>query len=328
MSSAALAFALCAGLIAVALPFAGRLSMAVPNARSSHALPTPQAGGVFVLLASAIALVATTGVPLSGFSGLAGLAVCTLALAIVGWIDDRRGLSAGLRLVAYAIVIVSYLAMAPQSYPTATGAPWIDLAVAGFCLLAFVNVTNFMDGIDGMIVVEFTPMLLTLAILAALGAFETEAALVAAPLFGALLGFFVFNRPKARIFLGDAGSVPVGFLVGVLLLECAKSYGIFAAVIPPLYFLVDASITLAQRILRGERFWHAHREHLYQRAFDAGQSNWSIIGRIFVCNIVLCGLAIFAGRSDMATGAALAALGIIAVGALSLTLLQRRRSLA
>jgi UDP-N-acetylmuramyl pentapeptide phosphotransferase/UDP-N-acetylglucosamine-1-phosphate transferase len=116
--------------------------------------------------------------------------------------------------------------------------------------------------------------------------------LVAAALCGALLGFAPFNRPVAKVFLGDVGSLPIGLLLGWCLLHLAWQGHVAAALLLPLYYLLDATWTLLRRILRREPFWAAHRSHFYQRATDNGFSVARVVSSVFVLNLVLAALAI------------------------------------
>jgi UDP-N-acetylmuramyl pentapeptide phosphotransferase/UDP-N-acetylglucosamine-1-phosphate transferase len=118
-----------------------------------------------------------------------------------------------------------------------------------------------------------------------------EALVVALALNGAMLGFAPFNRPVARLFLGDVGSLPIGLLLGWMLILIAAAGHIAAALLLPLYFLADASITLLRRLRAGERIWEAHRKHYYQRGMDGGLSNMTIVMRIFAVNVALVALA-------------------------------------
>jgi UDP-N-acetylmuramyl pentapeptide phosphotransferase/UDP-N-acetylglucosamine-1-phosphate transferase len=113
-----------------------------------------------------------------------------------------------------------------------------------------------------------------------------------------MIGFAPFNKPVAKIFLGDVGSLPIGLLLGWLLLELAGSGHLAAALILPLYYLLDATITLMRRIGRGERFWQAHRGHFYQRATDNGFSVPTIIGHVVAVNLALIALAIVTITAD------------------------------
>ena len=110
-------------------------------------------------------------------------------------------------------------------------------------------------------------------------------------LLGATLGFAPFNKPVAKLFLGDVGSLPIGLLLGWLLLQLAGAGQPAAALLLPLYYLADASVTLVRRMVAGESFWQAHRSHFYQRACDRGLGVPAIVGRVFLTNLALAGLA-------------------------------------
>jgi UDP-N-acetylmuramyl pentapeptide phosphotransferase/UDP-N-acetylglucosamine-1-phosphate transferase len=160
-----------------------------------------------------------------------------------------------------------------------------------------------MDGIDWITVAEVVPVTAALAMLSALGALPSGGAILALALLGATLGFAPFNKPVARLFLGDVGSLPIGLLLGYLLILLAgQGQGkghVAAAILLPLYYLADATITLLRRLARGEKIWRAHRTHFYQRATDKGFSVPQIVGRIFAVNL---GLAILAFLSVWQSG--------------------------
>jgi len=155
-----------------------------------------------------------------------------------------------------------------------------------------------MDGIDWMTVAEFVPVTGAIVLLGLVGAVEPLPALVAAALVGAMIGFAPFNRPVAQVFLGDVGSLPIGLLLGWLLVELAAKGHLAAAFILPLYYLADATITLAGRIVRGEAFWQAHRTHFYQRAIDHGLAVRGIVTRVFLANLALAALALVTVVAD------------------------------
>jgi UDP-N-acetylmuramyl pentapeptide phosphotransferase/UDP-N-acetylglucosamine-1-phosphate transferase len=123
-----------------------------------------------------------------------------------------------------------------------------------------------------------------------MGALPMSATLIALCLCGAMLGFAPLNRPVARVFLGDVGSLPIGLLLGWLLIMLAKSH-LTAAFLLPLYYVADATITLLRRLVKGERVMQAHRRHFYQRAMDNDFSVYWIVGTVFGLNLVLLGLA-------------------------------------
>jgi UDP-N-acetylmuramyl pentapeptide phosphotransferase/UDP-N-acetylglucosamine-1-phosphate transferase len=167
---------------------------------------------------------------------------------------------------------------------------WLDFVVTVFLWVWFVNLFNFMDGIDGISGIE------TIAIaggVAALGLFGDTAAMpLTLAVTAAALGFLVWNWPPARIFLGDVGSVPLGYLLGWILLGLAAAGQWPAAVILPLYYLADATITLLRRLLRGEKVWRAHRDHFYQRPVRKGATHLAVILPVAATNLFLVGLAL------------------------------------
>jgi UDP-N-acetylmuramyl pentapeptide phosphotransferase/UDP-N-acetylglucosamine-1-phosphate transferase len=149
-----------------------------------------------------------------------------------------------------------------------------------------------MDGLDWMTVAEVVPITGAMIAVGSLGEFPVSATIVAAALCGAMLGFAPFNRPVARIFLGDVGSLPIGLLLGWCLLQLAWSQHIAAALLLPLYYLADATVTLLRRLVRREPFWAAHRSHFYQRATDNGFTVLRVVSEVFALNVGLAVLAI------------------------------------
>jgi UDP-N-acetylmuramyl pentapeptide phosphotransferase/UDP-N-acetylglucosamine-1-phosphate transferase len=179
----------------------------------------------------------------------------------------------------------------------------------------FVNLVNFMDGIDWITVAEVVPITIGLILTGALGALPPIGVLIALALLGGMLGFAPFNRPVATLFLGDVGSLSIGLLLGWLLALLAASGHVAAAVLLPLYYVADATITLLRRATAGERIWNAHRSHFYQRATTRGFSVMEIVSRVFAVNLVLVvsALATVLADSRMVDIAALA-LGTCLVG--------------
>jgi UDP-N-acetylmuramyl pentapeptide phosphotransferase/UDP-N-acetylglucosamine-1-phosphate transferase len=173
-----------------------------------------------------------------------------------------------------------------------------------------------------MTVAEIVPVTGALVLLGWLAELPAPATVAAAALFGAMLGFAPFNRPVAKIFLGDVGSLPIGLLVGWCLLQLAWHQQIAAALLLPLYYLADATVTLVRRIIRREPFWAAHRTHFYQRATDNGFSVSRVVSEVFALNILLAALAI---GSAMTSSAAIAGL-LLVVGGIATALLMHRFS--
>lgn len=313
--------ALTAVLIVVLFPLLRRYALARPNARSSHTVPTPQGGGiavVIVALATWLGGVGWTAVASWQDPQIVAVATAALALAVVGMIDDIRPIPAAPRLLLQAGAVALVMVVLPDDIRVVPAAPaWIERAAVGLGLVWFVNLVNFMDGIDWMSVAEVVPITACLAVLAALGALPAAGGLLAIALLGAMLGFAPFNRPVARLFLGDVGSLPIGLMTGWLLIVLAGRGHLAAALLLPLYYVADATLTLARRLVRRERVWEAHRTHFYQRAVSGGMSVRRVIGRVLAANLVLAGLAVVTVIADSTMASATALLvGATVVGVL------------
>jgi UDP-N-acetylmuramyl pentapeptide phosphotransferase/UDP-N-acetylglucosamine-1-phosphate transferase len=277
-------------------PLLQRYALARPNARSSHRIPTPQGAGIAVI--SATLVVASVWAVWANVAIPPALVVATIVIALVGFADDIVSLPVLVRLVLQAVCVGAVVFTAPD---TARIVPAVPLALErGLILLAgvwFVNLVNFMDGLDLMTVAEVVPVTALLLLLGMLGDLSWPAVLIATALCGAMLGFAPFNRPVAKVFLGDVGSLPIGLLLGWCLLELAWQGQPVAALLLPGYYLADATITLFRRIIRREQFWSAHRSHFYQRATDNGFAVPRVIGEVFALNLVLAGLALVTVRA-------------------------------
>jgi UDP-N-acetylmuramyl pentapeptide phosphotransferase/UDP-N-acetylglucosamine-1-phosphate transferase len=294
---AVLALLLSSALLVLLRPWLARYAMARPNARSSHREPTPQGGGIAVVAATLVvacgAAALSPALAQNDGGQLLVLTATAALLAVVGAIDDVRSSPAAVRLALQCIAVGALIAMFPRELQILPHVPWwIERAGLFLAGVWFVNLVNFMDGIDWMTVAEFVPVSCALLLLGLAGTLPLLPAVVAAALLGAILGFAPFNKPVARLFLGDVGSLPMGLLLGWLLLQLAGEGHVAAAAILPLYYLLDATITLARRIVRGERFWQAHRSHFYQRATDNGFSVPAVVARVALVNLALAALAL------------------------------------
>jgi UDP-N-acetylmuramyl pentapeptide phosphotransferase/UDP-N-acetylglucosamine-1-phosphate transferase len=222
-----------------------------------------------------------------------------------------------------AAAVAAILFIAPADLRILPACPlWIERAILMFAGLWFVNLVNFMDGLDLMTVAEVVPVTAAMVLLGWSGTYPQIPALVAAALCGAMLGFAPFNRPVAKVFLGDVGSLPIGLLLGWCLLQLAWHQQLTAALLLPLYYLADATITLFRRIARREPFWAAHRSHYYQRATDNGLAVPRVVGEVFVLNLALVLLAL---ASITAKSPAYSVL-LLAIGAVAVALLLYRFS--
>ena len=260
-----------------------------PNERSSHTHPTPKGGGLAVvpLVLLAWGWVAWVEGPRELWLILAAAA----ALCLLSWRDDIRSLPASVRLAAQGLAAALGLyALGPQGSVSQGLLPgWADLEFAWLAWLWFINLFNFMDGIDGITGVESIGIALGLAALVTLDlAMGAPLALLLA---AAVLGFLPLNWSPARLFLGDSGSVPLGYLLGYLLVFIAYQGYWAAALILPAYYWADATLTLLRRLARGEKVWQAHRSHWYQRAALA-VGHAAVCRRLAMLNAVLIALAV------------------------------------
>jgi UDP-N-acetylmuramyl pentapeptide phosphotransferase/UDP-N-acetylglucosamine-1-phosphate transferase len=266
-------------------------------------------------------------VPAGGMIHAGVVAVLTLALMVVGFVDDMRSIDVIPRLVSQALTVGIAVALLPEDVRVWPGV--IPVAVERAALFVgamwFVNLFNFMDGIDLISVVETVAVTLGIALLAAFGVVPVAYGYVAVALLGAMLGFAPWNMPRARLFLGDAGSLPIGFLLALLLIHVAASNALAAAIILPLYYLADATLTLLRRLARSEKVWQAHREHFYQRALRNGFSVKHIVGRIAVLDAVLIALALGSALHGTTWAGVALIIAAIAVG-LTLRAFVRDRS--
>lgn len=261
-TTAVMCAALCAVVLGILLKtgLAWRLATDIPNERSLHERPTPRVGGwgMMPVVVLAIMLLAPS---------LWLIAVAVAFLAAVSQIDDRHGLPARVRFAAHFVAVLALIVVYPAPVPS-----WC-LAGLAFLMLWLVNLYNFMDGSDGlaggMALFGFGAYTVA-ALLGPVPAYELSWACAAVA--GAAGGFLFFNFHPAKIFLGDAGSIPTGFLAGALGYWGWRS-GAWPIWLPALVFspfIGDASATLIRRLLRGEKFWQAHREHYYQRMVRLG----------------------------------------------------------
>ena len=265
-----------------------------PNHRSSHEVATPRGGGLAVVAVVALAWIIAAlvyGPATAGFWPVVGGLVL---LAGVSWLDDLRSLPAGLRLAVQAAAVALGLWGTGDNALVFQGLlpPLIDNLTVALLWIWFINLFNFMDGIDGITAAETIAVASGLALCFALLHIPLNVIFWPASLAAAALGFLWWNWSPARIFLGDVGSVSLGYLLGWLLILLAGQGFWAAALILPLYYLTDATWTLCRRALRGEAVWRAHREHFYQQATQRGFSHAAVTLRILACNTVLVALAL------------------------------------
>lgn len=262
-----------------------RAMLDVPNERSSHSVPTPRGGGLAVVIPVLAGVLLS--VPLGWIEPNLAIALVPAcgAVAAVSWFDDRRGLAVRFRLlVHFAAALWVVYRIGPVPSALGWGAPVI--AVLGLVWLS--NLFNFMDGIDGLATTEALCVALVGGLLCWRNG-DLEVAWLAGLLLAGSAGFLPWNWQPARVFIGDVGAVFMGFMLGVLGLLAYRrgdvspvGWGLLLGV-----FIVDATLTLLRRLLRGERLGTAHKSHAYQRAVQAGLSHARVVEAVLIVNFVL-----------------------------------------
>ncbi len=305
----ALAFVITSALIAWMLKsrFA-RLVLDHPNERSLHADPVPRTGGLAIM--AALACVGVVLLP----SSLLWL-VPALLLALLSFVDDVRGLPVTVRFAAQLVVAAAFSAW------VLAGLPLLWVAVATLVTTWLANLYNFMDGSDGlaggMAAIGFG-----CSGLAALGAGQIDLAAASLSITGAAAAFLVFNLHPARIFMGDAGSIPLGFLAAAfgLLGWRVGAWPIWFPLLVFSPFVVDATVTLVRRLLRGDKVWEAHKEHYYQRLVRMGWGHRRTAFAEYLVMLAAGASAVWGAQSDpstqiavLAAWAVLYAVGMVAI---------------
>jgi UDP-N-acetylmuramyl pentapeptide phosphotransferase/UDP-N-acetylglucosamine-1-phosphate transferase len=284
--TAAAAAAVCSAVLWLLLRFATRrLPLDVPNARSLHANPVPRIGGVAILAGVAVAV-------LAGFAPFGLALALAAALALLSFVDDLRSLPTLARLAGHlgAAAALAWYVLTPMQP--------LELALIVLAIAWLTNLYNFMDGADGlaggMSVAGFGAYAL-----AAWLAGDQATALVCVALVGATAAFLGYNFPPARVFLGDVGSIPLGFLAGALGVTGWRNdaWPLWFPLLVFAPFIGDASVTLLRRLLRRERVWQAHKEHYYQRLVRMGFGHRGTAWLAYAA-MLICAVAALVGRTQ------------------------------
>lgn len=268
----------------------------LPNERSSHKQPVPRGGG-WALLVLLLPSLLIAGYWQHNLRTHAGLLAGIVLLAIISWFDDKKGVSPRARLSLHLLAAsLGTLCFPPQFLLLDGLLPFqIDRVIMIVGWAWFINLYNFMDGIDGLTGVETIAIATgTCLLMTATGNNDPFLSILNLLLTGSCLGFLVFNWHPAKIFLGDVGSVPLGYLTGFGLLSLAVGGHLIPALILPLYYLADSGITITRRALRGEKIWQSHRQHFYQVAARGVGRHDRVVFYIITCNIALIGLSLLA----------------------------------
>lgn len=271
-----------------------------PSARRVHNKETPRGGGIAFVIILGILLPLFEYCVFGQFGRSNAILQIFLPISLVSFWDDISHVMVPIRLVIH--VICSFLAIMWLIHPSVVlgyGIPvYLDLVISAFALLTFLNLYNFLDGIDGITVCETAHLSITIIILCVL-AYDIipnvdMVIIITTIILGWSIGFFYFNWQPAKIFLGDTGSISIGFLLGVCLLTVASaSAKLFAAcVIASLYYVVDGGLTILIRIAKGEKIWEPHLQHFFQKSVRRGHSHKKVVKRIIKCNLLLMILSI------------------------------------
>jgi UDP-GlcNAc:undecaprenyl-phosphate/decaprenyl-phosphate GlcNAc-1-phosphate transferase len=266
-----------------------------PNHRSLHQTPIPRIGGTGIFLA----LLAATAFQAMFFSAMPSLLktslICYAFLFAVSFIDDVSSLPVFTRFGSHlSLVLIWIVLVALPYFRHSTSFEMMTYSI--ILLIGIVwamNLFNFMDGSDGlagsMALIGFSSYLVL-----TLHQGNTNAAVVLVSIVGAVIGFLFFNWPKAKLFLGDAGSIPLGFMAAAVgVIGIAENWwGLFFPLQIFAMFWVDATFTLLRRIARGEQFWKGHNQHWYQKAIRSGNSHAKVLSIHLVCNILIAGISL------------------------------------
>jgi len=263
-----------------------------PNERSSHTQATPHGGGVALLAAFALGLLLAAFLYAAWGRSFVILSICALVLSILGVIDDLRGLSVRLRLLAYGMMSLFGAAAMLHGIDSQNVIHGITLIlVAAFALLWSLNLYNFMDGIDGIAALQTIFVCSAAAYLTWLTGHDDSYIRYCLILAAAHSGFLLWNFPPARLFMGDAGSVPTGFLLAGL-----ATLGAVQGQLNPLcwvvlsaVFITDATWTLVWRIATGQDFTQPHRLHAYQRL----SRHWNSHAKVDMLLLAINGMWLF-----------------------------------
>lgn len=300
----------------------------LPGQRRSHQMPTPRGGGIGIVFAILVCLATLSVLRESGFDSpaLMALIVSITLVALVGWIDDHRGLSAGIRIIAHclAVAVLAWpvLGVLADIVGTPTW-PWIvaGLLVGGAAAIWSINLHNFMDGIDGLLASQALFVFVALALICFDDGYIAEAQAIG--LFAAAtLGFLPFNFPLAHVFMGDVGSGMLGLLVAVAIGWSISAIhgGLEFGLIASSAFVVDSTATLLSRMFSGRRWYSAHREHLYQWLVRSGFTHVQVTQMYIGWNLLVASPALLWVTASAEQRASAARTALIVVYALAVLL--------
>ena len=261
-----------------------------PTDRSNHIRPIALGGGVIVV--PIIILVSS----ILNFQWPAVIIIVMSILFLISFLDDLKNLGASLRLITHifcAGIYFYFYIFAQIEIPIIINNDFLTIII---CVLSiagiawFINAFNFMDGIDGITGIQI--IFLTGSLILFNYYLNYKSDLLQFTVIGATLGFLFFNWSPAKVFLGDSGSIPLGFLMTHFLIDFALKGFWVAALILPMYYILDTSVTLIIRIFRKESFWKAHSQHFYQKLVRRGKTHEEVCTSIIIISLGLFILAL------------------------------------
>ena len=259
----------------------------IPNKRSNHKKAIPIGGGIAIILTFLWILFFTFQNNIN-YEKIYYLVLSIIVISIISFIDDLKNLRIITRIPFHIIAIIflikSLLFLHDHLY---------TLIILGMVIFLFINFYNFMDGIDGSASSEAIHIGVSIILLYIFdSSIPKELLAISLILVGASMGFIIFNWHPARIFLGDVGSIALGIIAAWLLLNLAFYKYVVAAIIIPLYYIADSTLTITKRLLQGKKIWQAHSEHFFQKAVRKGLSHAKVTRKIILTNFILCILSV------------------------------------
>lgn len=265
----------------------------IPNQRSSHKVPTPRGGGLAIVISSAATSCALAAVHVVSIDVVVALLGGGVLVAAVGFLDDRTSLSPAVRLAIHFAAALWALWWLGGFPALSLGGKTLTFGVGGYLLGAlgivwFLNLFNFMDGIDGIAASEAIFITWGSVVISAFTGSLGGVSAVAVAIGAASCGFLLWNVPPARIFMGDVGSSFLGFSIAVLALAGTHETpnAMWTWLILSGVFIVDATVTLVRRLIGGERVYQAHRSHAYQWLARRWRSHLRVTSLVLVINLV------------------------------------------
>jgi len=255
--------------------------MDIPNNRSMHKIPVPRGGGLAVMMIIIAGMLYYMPNPF--------LIISIAILMMISWIDDRKNISSSIRLISHLIAaFIGSFAFDDHMFFMNDIIPfWANRLIIVICWAWIMNLYNFMDGIDGITATQTITNMFGFALLISLFNIDFVGIELSIVIMGACYGFLILNWHPAKIFMGDVGSIPLGFIMGFFIFKLAFLGYAIPALLIPLYYLMDSGITITKRALQGKKIWLPHKEHFYQKATEKRKNPKPIVFYILIANLCL-----------------------------------------